>query len=71
MVCKTENHILIHWGTREIKAANMVDLLELDAEWVELIIEAKNMGMQLEEVRVFFETRKKDEIVGTDLVSSE
>ncbi|WP_148347966.1 anti-repressor SinI family protein [Bacillus rubiinfantis] len=47
----------------EIKTANIVDLLEFDEEWVELIIEAKNMGMQLEEVRAFLEHKLKDDIV--------
>ncbi|SDN54171.1 anti-repressor SinI family protein [Bacillus sp. OK048] len=49
--------------------ANTVDLLELDEEWVELIIEAKNMGMQLEEVRRFFENGLKDEKVEKDRVT--
>ncbi|WP_191274515.1 anti-repressor SinI family protein [Neobacillus kokaensis] len=39
----------------------MVDLLVLDEEWVGLIIEAKNMGMQLEEVRSFLEKIVKDD----------
>ncbi len=50
----------------EIKTANMVDLLELDEEWIELIIEAKNMGMQREEVRGFLADGMKDELLGTD-----
>lgn len=66
MACKTRNHILIYWGTMEIKTANMVDLLELDEEWIELIIEAKNMGMQREEVRGFLADGMKDELLGTD-----
>ena len=53
----------------EIKTANMVDLLELDEEWVELIIEAKNMGMQLEEVRGFLANGMKDGLLGTDRVT--
>lgn len=56
MACKTRYQILIYWGTREIKMENTVELLELDEDWVELIIEAKNLGMQLEEVRVFLKT---------------
>ena len=69
MACKTRNQIVVHLGTREIKMANTVDLLELDEEWVELIIEAKNMGMQLEEVRGFFENGLKDEKVEKDRVT--
>ncbi|MDR4888207.1 anti-repressor SinI family protein [Fredinandcohnia sp. QZ13] len=38
----------------KIKTANKGDLVELDEEWVELIIEAKNMGMKLEDVLDFF-----------------
>ena len=53
MDCKTRSHHLIYWGKREIKTENMVNLLELDEEWVELIMEAKNMGMQYGEVRDF------------------
>ncbi|MFS0820687.1 anti-repressor SinI family protein [Bacillus sp. 1P02SD] len=44
----------------KIKTANKGDLVELDGEWVELIIEAKNMGMKLEDVLAFFEKRMKD-----------
>lgn len=47
----------------------MVDLLEFDEEWVELIIEAKNMGMQLGEVRDFLANGIKDEILGIDRVT--
>ncbi|THE11040.1 DNA-binding anti-repressor SinI [Bacillus timonensis] len=34
--------------------------MELDGEWVELIIEAKNMGMKLEDVLDFFGKITKD-----------
>ena len=49
-----------------IKTANIVDLLEFDEEWVELIIEAKNMGMQPGEVRDFLANIIKEEILGID-----
>ncbi|NEU32186.1 DNA-binding anti-repressor SinI [bacterium LRH843] len=35
--------------------------MELDGEWVALIIEAKNMGMKLEDVMEFFENRIKND----------
>ena len=47
-------------GMRKIKTVNKGDLVELDGEWVELIIEAKNMGLKLEEVMVFFENKMKE-----------
>lgn len=36
---------------------NKGELVELDEDWVELIVEAKNMGMTLEDVKRFFESR--------------
>ncbi len=44
----------------------MVDLLELDEEWVALIIEAKNIGLQFEEVRDFLANEIEVKMVGTD-----
>lgn len=50
---------------RIIKTANKGDLSELDAEWVELIIEAKNIGMTRKDVMDFLENRMKDKARGT------
>ncbi|MEX3715773.1 anti-repressor SinI family protein [Cytobacillus horneckiae] len=32
--------------------------MKLDNEWVELIIEAKALGITIDEVRLFFESKK-------------
>ncbi|WP_404445318.1 anti-repressor SinI family protein [Sutcliffiella horikoshii] len=42
----------------------MVEILDLDMEWVELILEAKDLGISDEEIRRFFEEVK----VGESLV---
>ncbi|WP_428910632.1 anti-repressor SinI family protein [Niallia sp. Krafla_26] len=56
-------------GDDEINTANTVDLLEIDEGWLQLIIEAKNIGLQLEDVRFFLANGKKDEILGIDVVT--
>ncbi len=45
---------------RKIKTVNKGDLVELDKEWIELIIEAKNMGMTLRDVSDFLENGMND-----------
>lgn len=60
MACKTTLPSINLWGMRKIKTANKGDLVELDKEWIELIIEAKNMGIKLKDVMDFLENRMKD-----------
>ena len=60
MACKTTKPYINLWGLRKIKAANKGDLMELDEEWVELIIEAKNIGMKPEDVMDFLENGMRD-----------
>lgn len=62
MACKITKPYINLQGLREIKTASNESLVELDGEWVELIIEAKNMGMKLEDVMDFLESRMKDGI---------
>lgn len=40
-----------------------VTVREMDAEWLELIIEAKKMGLKKEEIRDFFENSEVKEII--------
>ncbi|TYS60064.1 DNA-binding anti-repressor SinI [Sutcliffiella horikoshii] len=39
----------------------MVEYLDLDLEWVELILEAKDLGITDEEIRRFFEEARQGE----------
>lgn len=41
----------------------MVDTVDLDLEWIELILEAKNLGISDEEIRRFFEEVKKENVI--------
>ncbi|WP_339147774.1 MULTISPECIES: anti-repressor SinI family protein [unclassified Sutcliffiella] len=41
----------------------MVDTVDLDLEWVELILEAKDLGITDEEIRRFFEEVKKENVI--------
>ncbi|UAL46947.1 anti-repressor SinI family protein [Sutcliffiella horikoshii] len=41
----------------------MVEYLDLDLEWVELILEAKDLGISDEEIRRFFEEAKQREVL--------
>ncbi len=46
---------------RKINTVKKGNLVEIDDEWVKLIIEAKNMGLKLEDVREFLKNGMKDE----------
>lgn len=37
--------------------------IKLDAEWIKLIIEAKNLGISKEEILSFFKEKKEEKLV--------
>lgn len=43
----------------------MVEILDLDMEWVELILEAKDLGISDEEIRRFFEEVNLKEVLAS------
>ncbi|MBW8350138.1 anti-repressor SinI family protein [Bacillus sp. IITD106] len=38
-------------------------IIEMDQEWLTLILEAKNMGFKKEEIRDFFRTKELKELI--------
>ncbi|NMH75280.1 DNA-binding anti-repressor SinI [Bacillus sp. RO2] len=43
--------------------AVVVEYIDLDLEWVELILEAKDLGISDEEIRRFFEEAKQENVL--------